>query len=208
MKLYTNPLSPNSRRASMVAIQAEVPVDVVVLDFAKGEHKAPDYLAINPNGMVPTLVDGDLQLFESRAIAQHLALKAPDRGLFPTDPQSLVDIARWQFWDALHFSAALRDIAFEKLFKPMMGMGDPDAAKIEDGKNRFARFGAVLNTHLAGRDYVVGTNVTIADLGLAASLTYAVPCEVSLADHPNVAAWFEKMTSLESWKQTLPPLGG
>nr|HMR08323.1 glutathione S-transferase N-terminal domain-containing protein [Polyangiaceae bacterium] len=75
MKLYHNPLSPNARRALLTAKHAGVALEEVVLDFMKGDHKKPDYLALNPNGMIPTLQDGDFVLSESRVIAQYIASK-------------------------------------------------------------------------------------------------------------------------------------
>lgn len=207
MKLYCNPLSPNSRRASLTARQADVAFDEVVLDFGKGEHKAPEFLAINPNGMVPALVDEDLELFESRAMMQHIALKNPASGLFPSDDRVRTEIARWQFWDASHFARALGDLAFEKLLKPMMGIGEPDPAKVDDALERFARYAAVLNTHLDGRAWLAGDALTIADLTIAASMTYAAPCQVPVADHPHLAAWFGRVQELDAWKATQPKMG-
>ena len=81
MKLYHNPLSPNARRVLLTAAYLGLRLDEQVLDVANGEHKSPDYLALNPNGMIPTLVDGPLTLWESRAIIQYLASKKPESGL-------------------------------------------------------------------------------------------------------------------------------
>ena len=68
MKLYINTLSPNVRRVRLVVAATGIELEETTLDFAKGEHKAPAYLALNPNGAVPTLVDGDLayQAFKPR----------------------------------------------------------------------------------------------------------------------------------------------
>ena len=70
MQLYQNPISPNSRRAAIVAAQIGLPIELIPIDVIKGEHKTPEFLARNPNGMIPTLVDGDFSLWESRAIMQ------------------------------------------------------------------------------------------------------------------------------------------
>jgi glutathione S-transferase len=66
------------------------------------------------------LVDGDIALTESRAIMQYLASTKPESGLLPQDNKERIDVTRWQFWDASHFSPCLGTIAFEKLMKPMM----------------------------------------------------------------------------------------
>lgn len=202
MKLYYNPLSPNVRRVRLAAAVLGIELEEKPLDFAKGEHKSADYLALNPNGAVPTLVDGDFVLTESRAIMQYLASKKPESGLLPKDEAARADVTRWQFWDAAHFSPQLGTITFEKIIKGLMGIGEPDASKIQDALSNFRRFAAVLDKRLAGQQYVVGNRLTIADLTLGSSLMYAQQTEVPLSEFPNVQAWFARITALEGWKKT------
>jgi len=173
-----------------------------LLDFSKGEHKSPEFLALNPNGAVPTLVDGDFVLTESRSIMQYLASKKPESGLLPRDEAARADVTRWQFWDAAHFSPQLGSIVFEKMIKGMMGLGDPDSAKVSESLANFRRFAAVLNQRLAGKQYVVGNSLTIADLTLASSLMYAKQTEVPVAEFPNIEAWLARVTALDGWKKT------
>lgn len=202
MKLYYNPLSPNVRRVRLTAAVLGIELEEKLLDFAKGEHKSPEFLALNPNGAVPTLVDGDFVLSESRSIMQYLASKKPESGLLPRDEAARADVTRWQFWDASHFSPQLGTLAYEKLIKGMMGLGEPDSAKINDALSNFRRFAAVLNQRLAGRQYVVGNGLTLADLTLASSLMYAKQAEVPLAEFPNIESWLARITALDGWKKS------
>jgi glutathione S-transferase len=202
MKLYHNPLSPNVRRVRLTAAVLGIELEEKKLDFAKGEHKNPEYLALNPNGAVPTLVDGDFVLTESRAIMQYLASKKPESGLLPRDEATRADVTRWQFWDASHFSPQMGTLAFEKIVKAMMGMGDPDAGKVNEATNNFRRFAAVLNKRLEGKQYIVGSGLTLADLTIASSLMYAKQADAPLAEFPSVQAWFSRICDLEGWKKT------
>lgn len=204
MKLYMNVLSPNVRRVRLTAAVLGLSLEEQTLDLARGEHRSPEYLALNPNGAIPTLVDGDLVLTESRAIMQYLASKQPEAGLLPRDPAAHADVTRWQFWDAAHFSPPLGTITFEKIVKPMIGMGEPDARTIDEALGNFRRFAAVLNKRLDGTSYVVGTSLTIADLTLASSLMYAKQVDLPLAELTNVAARFARITELDAWKNTTP----
>lgn len=204
MKLYMNPLSPNVRRVRLTAAVLGIPLEEKVLDFAKGEHKNPEYLALNPNGAVPTLVDGDFVLTESRAIMQYLASKKPEAGLVPRDEQARAEVTRWQFWDASHFSPQLGALTFEKLIKPMMGMGEPDQRKIDEATTNFRRFAAVLDKRLAGNQFVVGNALTIADLTIATSLMYAKRTDVPLGEFPNVQSWFSRISAVDAWKASDP----
>jgi glutathione S-transferase len=202
MKLYHNPLSPNVRRVRLTAAVLGIELEEKKLDFAKGEHKNPEYLALNPNGAVPTLVDGDFVLTESRAIMQYLASKKPESGLLPRDEAARADVTRWQFWDAAHFSPQMGTLAFEKMLKAMMGLGEPDQGRIQEALGNFRRFAAVLNKRLEGKTYLVGNALTIADLTVASSLMYAKQVDVPLGEFPNVQAWFSRIADLEGWKKT------
>jgi glutathione S-transferase len=204
MKLYMNAMSPNVRRVRLTAAVLGMDLEEKKLDFTKGEHKNPEYLALNPNGAVPALVDGDFVLTESRAIMQYLASKKPESGLLPRDERARADVVRWQFWDASHFSPQLGTIAFEKMVKAMMGMGEPDARRVEDALTNFRRFGAVLNKRLDGKKHVVGDALTIADLTMASSLMYAKQTDVPLGEFPNVQAWFSRISDTDAWKKTNP----
>lgn len=202
MKLYYNPLSPNVRRVRLTVALLGIEVEEKLVDFSKGEHKSPEYLALNPNGAVPTLVDGQFVLTESRAIMQYLASKKPESGLLPLDEASRADVSRWQFWDASHFSPQLATLAFEKFLKGMMGMGEPDANKIQEALTNFRRFAAVLNQRLQGKSFVVGNAITLADLTLASSLMYSAQAEVPLAEFPAIQAWFSQISALDGWNKT------
>jgi len=204
MKLYMNARSPNVRRVRLTAAVLGLSLEEKTLDLARGEHRSPDYLAINPNGAIPTLVDGDFVLTESRAIVQYLASKKPEAGLLPRDEAAHADVTRWQFWDASHFSPQLGTITFEKIIKPMLGLGEPDARRVDEALGNFRRFAAVLNKRLDGNPYVVGTALTIADLTLASSLMYAKEVDLPLSEFPTIAAWFARITELDGWKQTTP----
>jgi glutathione S-transferase len=204
MKLFYNPVSPNVRRARLTAAVLGIQLEEKKLDFAKGEHKSAEYLALNPNGAVPTLVDGDFVLTESRAIMQYLASKKPESGLLPRDEAARADVTRWQFWDASHFSPHLAAVAFERVLKGVFGMGDPDQRKVDDALANFRRFGAVLNQRLEGKSYVVGNSLTLADLTLASSMMYAKQADVPVGELPNVQAWFSRISELDAWRKTSP----
>lgn len=130
MKLYYNPISPNCRRVTLTAAHLGIPFDEEILDLLKGEHKSASYMELNPNGMIPTLVDGDLKIWESRGIVQYLASKKPNSGLLGKDEAERCDIGRWQNWDAAHLSRHVGTILWGKVIKGMFDMGGPDEAAV------------------------------------------------------------------------------
>ena len=107
MKLYAFPPSPNTWKVRAFAHQLGVPLELEIVDLTKGAQRKPEYLALNPTGRTPTLVDGDLKLWESSAIMQYLASqkKSP---LWPDDAKARADIVRWQSWHLQHWSRGRR----------------------------------------------------------------------------------------------------
>ncbi|HEX4517105.1 MAG TPA: glutathione S-transferase family protein [Polyangiaceae bacterium] len=204
MKLYMNVASPNVRRVRLTAAVLGIQLDEIVVDFAKGEQKTPEYLALNPNGAVPTLVDGDFVLTESRAIMQYLASKKPESGLMPRDEKARADVTRWQFWDAIHFSPHVGTFAFQRVLKAKFGLGAPDQAKIDEALVGFRRYAAVLEARLEKNQHVAGDALTVADLTIASSLTYAAMAEVPIAEFPHLAAWFARIADMPAWKASSP----
>jgi glutathione S-transferase len=204
MKLYMNPASSNARRVRLTATVLGIGLDEQPIDLSKGEQRTPEYLAINPNGTVPTLVDGDCVLTESRAIMQHLAAKKPESDLLPRDAWARTDVIRWQFWDAAHFSPQLGTFTFQKLIKQWLGLGGPDQGRLDEALTNFRRFAGVLNAHLNGRKYIVGNALTIADLTIASSMMYAQQTEVPVAEYSHIQTWFSHISEMDAWKKTSP----
>jgi glutathione S-transferase len=149
-------------------------------------------------------VDGDFELTESRAIMRYLASKKPESGLLPRDERARADVARWQFWDASHFSPKLGTLAFEKLLKAIIGMGEPDQRTVDDALTSFRRFGAALNKRVDGKKYVVGDALTIADMTIASSLMHAKQTDVPLGEFPSLQAWFSRISDTNARKKTNP----
>ena len=202
LTIWGRPNSVNVQKALWCLAELDIAYERIDAGMQFGRNNEPDYLAMNPNGRVPTLVDGDFVLTESRSIMQYLASKKPESGLLPRDEAARADVTRWQFWDAAHFSPQMGTLAFEKVLKGMMGLGEPDGSKVQEALNNFRRFAAVLNKRLEGKKYVVGNALTIADLTLASSLMYAKQVEIPLAEFPNVQAWFSRISELDGWKKT------
>jgi len=204
MKLYAIVGSPNSRKVLAVINHLGIDIDVEYLDLFAGDIKTPAFEKINPNTMVPVLVDGDLKLWESNAIIQYLAEKSQDCNLFPSDLSIRADIVRWQCWELAHFNQAFGTFAFEAVAKPnFLGM-DSDTGVIEWCKKQLSQFASVLNNHMEGRLYVVGDSITLADYAMihVEFFKEAIPFDWSAFPHLN--DYFERMRKSPSWASTAP----
>lgn len=201
MKLYwSDVLSP--RKVCAVAKYLQSPVDYVYLDLGRGEHKTNDYLALNPNGKVPTLVDGSRVLWEADAIMCHLAARC-DSELWPQDARQ-IDVIRWLSWNTQHFTANAGTLYFEYIIKARFGIGEADPAETGPATKEWRRYAAVLDRHLHDRHWLVGPALTVADFAVAASLPYAEDAHIPLAEFPAIVRWQERMKELEAWREPFP----
>jgi glutathione S-transferase len=202
MRLYFSD-TMNPRKACAAARYLEAPVEFVAVDLGRGEHKRPAYLALNPNGKVPTLTDGDYRLWEANAIMAYLARKTGSDFL-PTDDARLIEVMRWLSWDADHFSNHAGTLYFEHVIKAKFGIGAPDRAAVEEATARLRPFATVLDDHLAGRAWLVGDAPTIADFAVAATLPWAEESRIPLADYPAVARWRDRLNTIDAWREPYP----
>lgn len=203
MKLYYAE-TMNPRKACAVARYLNAPVTFVHVNLGKGEHKRPDYLAINPNGKVPALTDGATTLWESNAIMAYLA-RAAASDLWPSGAGQ-VEVLRWLSWDTQHFSRHSGALYFEHLIKPHFGLGDPDQEMTTRATSFFRQSAGVLNDHLHGRKYLLGDTLTIADFAVAVTLPYAEGARIPVVDFPEIARWHEQLNELAAWREPFPAM--
>ena len=202
MKLYHHPYSSNARKAVMAAKLLDIDLACELVDLASGAQRKPEFLKLNPNGMVPVLVDGDFVLWESNAIITYLADSKPGNTLYPSERKARANVDRWLFWAANHWGPAISILSFENMLKKMHGLGDPDPAQIERGETFFKKFAGVLDAHLAANPWVAGETMTLADISIAAPLMYTEMSKLPVEGFDHVKAWFERVQALDAWKQT------
>jgi glutathione S-transferase len=204
MKLYGFPISPNTWKVRAVAVHLGIVLDDQVVDLSRGEQRTPDYLALNPTGRTPTLVDGEFVLWESNAIMQYLASGKPN-ALWTDDARTRADIARWQSWQLEHWGKeACQPLLFERFVKAFFNLGPCDAAVVAKGTDAFHREARVLEARLAKHPYLAGTGVTLAHFSVVAPLFYAEKAELPLTPYPRIRDWFARVSSLPAWRDTAP----
>jgi glutathione S-transferase len=204
MKLYSIHNSNNCRRVN--ATIQHLGLDVEIVEQGMGDLKKPEYLALNPNGKVPTLVDGDLKLWESRAIMQYVASRK-ENTLWPNDAKRRADIARWQFWEATHLTRGTGTYAFENLFKKIFMKQDPDPAALAVGEKDWHTFAPILNAQLEARKFILGSELTLADFSVGACFSFAEPSGLPWNDYTHIKAWCSRLNEIPAWKNTAPKLG-
>lgn len=203
MKLYYSE-TLNPRKVCAVAKYLNSPVEYVPVNLGKGEHRKPPFLAINPNGKVPVLEDGEKYIWESNAIMAYLA-HAAGSDIWPRDERQ-IEVLRWLSWDGQHFTRHAGTLYFEYIIKPIYNLGPPSEAATKEATKYVLQHGHVLNEHLRGRAYLLGDVLTIADFAVAVTLPYAERAHIPIREFPDVERWHNRLNDLVAWREPFPKM--
>jgi glutathione S-transferase len=188
MKLYFHPISGHAHRARLFLSLIGADVEIVDVDLAKGQHKSPEYLALNRFGQVPLLDDDGVIVPDSNAIMIYAAKKFGRTDWLPEDPAAAAAVQRW-------LSVAAGQIAF-----------GPAAARLvtifnagfnpEEVIGRAHAILKVIEAELVGRQWIAADHPTIADVALYSYIARAPEGNVDLSAYANVKAWLGRIEAL------------
>ncbi|KAJ6648953.1 Glutathione S-transferase 1-1 [Pseudolycoriella hygida] len=196
LTLYYTPPSPVARAVLFLIRYLDIDVDVKVLNLFQGEQHSEEFLKLNPAHEVPTLVDGDFVLTESRAILAYL-INSRNSGsdLYPSDPKARARVDQRLSYDHVMFSRntfAIRPVIFD-------GATAVRPADLEAVMESLR----VINTFLENSKWIAGDNLTIADFSFVTSITSLVECGYDLSKQPNINRWYEQCKSLKGFDENL-----
>ena len=194
IKIY-GPVASRAARALWIVHELGIPFEHMGMEMK--DLKTPDYLKVNPNGKVPTLVDGEFKLFESMAINLYLAKRFNKDGFWPASAEDQARCYQWSFWGMTEVEKPLLTILID------MFMTAPDKRKPEavaEAQNALPKPLAVLDAALAGRDYLLGSTFTVADLNLASILSWSRPIKYDFKPFANAGAWLDRCLGRPAFK--------
>lgn len=195
IKLYCFGESGNAYKAALALELSGLDWEPVFVDFFAGETRTPEYRAnINEMGEAPVLVDGDVRLTQSGAIQQYITDKTGKHGGAPEDRY---EVLRWVLWDNHKLSSQAGMTRFLMNFLPEKHR---DANVIAFMQGRLKSAYATLNSHLEGRDWIVGDSLTNADLSCCGYLYYPEPFGFDRADWPHIDAWLTRLSETPGWQ--------
>jgi glutathione S-transferase len=166
-----------------------VEYEQIPIHFNDGSTRTPEYLAINPNARIPTLIDGDLVLYESMAINHYLADRY-DGGLRPKTTEDAARALMWSFWANNEVENLLRPLLRNRLFLPEP---DRDAAEGDLAARELDKPLTVLDQALADRDYLVGDGLGVADLNASHGMFWLPLAGIDLERRPHVNSWLSRL---------------
>jgi len=203
MKLYHFP-SPNPQKVRFALLELGLDCEIVPVDLTKGEHRNREFLALNPYGRVPVLIDGDLTLWESHAILAYLGEKAGK--MWPTSAAGRADALRWLFFLSGHVTPPAAELARNRIAVKFIG-GKPDEDAIARGEKALPDVIRIVEGKLAKSKWLLGNDFTLVDCAYAPILNITEKAGFSLAEFPNVRAYMEAIRSRSAWQET-PKLPG
>ncbi len=188
IKLYTFPLSGHAHRVQLMLSLMNVPAELINVDLRVGAHKQPAFLALNPFGQVPVIDDAGTIVSDSNAILVYLARKYGGDNWLPANPADQAAVQRW-------LSVAAGPIAFGPAAARLVTVfGAPlNASELIARAHTVL---AVIESTLAQHAFLVGEQITIADVAAYTYIAHAPEGNVSLADYPAVRAWLARIEAL------------
>lgn len=188
------PAMSSARRCLWALHEIGVPFENAPVDMQNKEHKSPAFMAMNPNGKVPILVDGDVTMWESLAITTYLVDKYKSEWLGAT-PEARATAYQWSFWAAVNLSGPLDVLAHQAWRKT------PDDALTDAARQDVFRAFMILDGALVGKDYLVNNTFGLADLNVAGVAMTAGFLKLDLSSVPNVAAYLARCADRDGYKK-------
>ena len=198
MKLYFFP-SPNPQKVRFALLELGLDCDVIPVDLTRGEQRTPEHLALNPNGRVPVLRDGDLTLWESHAILAYLGEKTGK--MWPESPAGRADALRWLFFLSGHISPPAVDLVYNRLVVKVIGVAaDEDA--IARGEKALPNVIRILEGQLAKNRWLLGDDFTLVECAYGPALHILEKASFSFEEFPKVRAYMDAIRSRPAWQET------
>lgn len=195
MKLHCFGESGHSYKAALTLTLTEQTWEPVFVDFFNGGARTPEYLELNVMGEAPVLEDGDIVLTQSGVIQDYISSKSGKLG--GKSAAERREVLRWMFFDNHKVSSVAGPLRFMMNFLPA-DKRNPDVIGFLTG--RLAGALSVLDTHLDGRNWLAGEDITIADIACCGYLYYPEDFTFDRKDYPNIDRWLDAIAAQPGWK--------
>ena len=203
MKLYYSQ-NLNPRVAVAVARYLGSPVEYIAASPRDPANTAA-FRAINPNALVPVLVEGERRIWEADAIACRLSRVAGSD--FWRTGDDAPEMILWLSWAAYHFNQAGGALYFDRLIRPRFGLAPADPKLIDEAMRDFRAYATVLDGELADREWLLGDRLSYADFRVATPLPFADGAGMPVAEFRNIARWNDQLMAIDAWRDPFAGLG-
>jgi glutathione S-transferase len=192
IKLYGHELSGNSYKVRLFLELLNLNYEWIKVDLMKGEHKSPDYLALNPFGQVPLLIDGETKLADAQAILVYLARQYGGEQWLPLEALPLAQVVRWLSTTAGEVRQGPENARLYHLF-------GATSINIERAHQKAEYILTQLDQHLSTHTWLEFEHPTIADVAVFPYIALAPDGKIDLAPYPHVLAWIDRIKQLPGY---------
>jgi glutathione S-transferase len=189
IKLYGHEMSGNSYKARLFLELLNIDYEWIKVDLMKGEHKSPEYLALNPFGQVPVLVEGDTKLADAQAILVYLARQYGGEQWLPLDALPLAQVVRWLSTTAGEVRQGPENARLYHLF-------GATSINLDRANQKSQYILAQLDQHLSTRTWLEFERPTIADVAVFPYVALARDGKINLDAYSNVLTWIDRVKQL------------
>ncbi|MEL7034267.1 MAG: glutathione S-transferase [Cyanobacteria bacterium J06592_8] len=192
IKLYGLELSGNSYKVKLFLELLNLEYQWIEVDLLKGEHKSPEYLALNPFGQVPLLIDGDIKLADAQAILVYLARQYGGEQWLPADALPLAQVVRW-------LSTTVGEVRQGPENARLFHFFGVTNINIDRAHEKAEYILTQLNQHLSTRTWLEFEHPTIADIAVFPYVALSGDGKIDLSSYSNVLAWMERIKKLPGY---------
>lgn len=191
------PARSSAGRCLWALEEAGVAYELKNIDMKNKEHKSESFLKINPNGKVPALTDGSLNLFESMAINNYIAEKYKPELLGLTIEERAIT-SQWSFWASSELQDPIIQVFIQKVFMPEEKRSQ---AIIDENLEKLPELFAVLNNSLEGKNYLNGKTFTLADLNVQSVVSIAPMIGFDMTPYKNIDSWMKAISDRPAFQK-------
>jgi glutathione S-transferase len=197
LKIWGRATSSNVQKVLWCCAELEVPFERVDLGGPFGGNRDPEYLRLNPNGLVPTVIDGDLVMWESNTICRYLAATRGGERLYPRDPTERTHVERWMDWQLSSLGPPMGQLLFGLIrTKPEAR----DAAAIEAARRHALAAWTIVEEALQAQPYLAGDSLTLAEIVLGTQIYRWFTFAIERPSLPRLRAWYQRLRQLPGFR--------
>jgi glutathione S-transferase len=198
LRIWGRLSSVNVQKVVWCCDEIALPYERIEAGGAFGLNDTPQYLAMNPNGLVPVIDEDGFILYESNAITRYLAAKHGAGTLWPDDLRARADVDRWMEWQSTSYTPAMVQ-AFWQLVRTPPEKRDP--AAIEASRAKGEKLSAILDRHLEGREFIAGNAFSPADIVVGCATHRWLGLPLAREPRPNIERWYASLKSRPGARQ-------
>ena len=198
LKIWGRATSSNVQKVLWCCAELDIEFERVDVGGPFGGNRDPEYLAMNPNGLVPTVKDGDLVMWESNTICRYLAATRNGEHLYPRDPAARTHVERWMDWQLAVIGPPMGQLLFG-LVRSTPETRDP--AAIEGARRRAAAAWTIIDDEVKDRPYLAGDHLSLAEIVLGTQIYRWFAFPIERPELPNLRAWHDRMHQRPGFKK-------